>query len=83
MVKTKVRSIRDSLPIDIVIAHKTGYSGADIDGVVAANNDIGIMQLPNGKRFLFAIFITNSHEKSDENYSIISQIASIIYKHNK
>ena len=83
MVKTKAGSIRDSLPVDIIIAHKTGYSGADIDGVVAANNDIGIMQLPNGKRFLFAIFITNSHEKSDENYRIISQIASIIYKHNK
>lgn len=79
MSETYTGSIRDSLPKETIIAHKTGFSGISKDGIIAANNDIGIMVLPNGKRVIFSIFISESTESPQETYKIISKIASTIY----
>lgn len=81
MSKSYTGSIRDSLPKGITIAHKTGFSGVGEDGIVAANNDIGIMRLPNNRDIIFSIFITESKESPQETYKIISQIAATIYSY--
>lgn len=81
MSQTYTSSIRDSLPKGVTIAHKSGFSGVSKEGVIAANNDIGIMVLSNGRRILFSIFITQSKESPQETYVIISQIAAAIYNY--
>ncbi len=83
MEQTFTGSIRDSIPREVVVAHKTGFSGAGTDGIIQANNDIGIMRLPNGKEIAFAILITEAEEDSPTTYKLIAQIGAIIYNHYK
>ncbi len=67
--------LRGLLPKGTIIAHKTGSSGANKDGLTAAVNDIGIVFLPNGKYFFVSIFVTNSKENAETNEKIIADIA--------
>jgi len=71
---TGPNKIKGLLPRGTVVAHKTGYSGSK-DGVVAATNDVGIVQLPNGEAFAIAVFVTNSREDEKTNDALIAQIA--------
>lgn len=80
MANTTSGSAKDIIPKDIIVAHKTGFSGVNDKGVTAANNDIGIMVLPNGKRVAYAIFISDSLEEQSSNYRLIAQIVSLIYQ---
>jgi beta-lactamase class A len=57
------------------VAHKTGYSGVNSDGITTATNDIGIVTLPDGKRFAIAVFVTKTHEAESINESIIASLA--------
>lgn len=83
MSRSYTGTIRDSLPRGITIAHKSGFSGVGEDGIIAANNDIGIMRLPNNREIIFSIFITESKESPQESYKIISRIAATIYSYYK
>lgn len=78
MANTSTGSIRRLLPDDIVIVYKTGNSGAK-DGIVAAQNCVGIIELANGNHIAFAIFITASKESSETNLDIIAQIGRAIF----
>lgn len=78
MANTSTGSIRRLLPTDITIVYKTGYSGAR-DGVVAAQNCVGIIELANGNKIAFAIFITDSKENTDTNLDIIAKIGKAIF----
>ena len=71
---TGPNKIKGLLPKGTLVAHKTGYSGAK-DGVVAATNDIGVVQLPNGEAFAIAVFVTNSRENEKTNDGLIAQIS--------
>lgn len=72
---TGAQSIRGFLPAQTIIAHKTGSSGTNKEGVTAALNDIGIVFLPNGKYFYLSVFVGNSKENAETNQKIIAQIA--------
>lgn len=72
---TGAKRLKGTLPIGTVVAHKTGTSGADNKGLSAATNDIGIIVMPNGKRFAISVFITNSRESEATNDEIIADIA--------
>ena len=67
--------IKGQLPANTVVAHKTGTSGANKDGLSAAVNDIGIVFMPNGKYFFISVFVTNSTENADTNEKIIADIS--------
>lgn len=67
--------IKGRLPKGTVVAHKTGSSGANKEGLTAAVNDIGIVFLPNGRHFFISVFVTNSKENADTNEKIIADIA--------
>ena len=70
-------SIKNLLPSNINVGYKTGNSGVGPNGVIAAQNCVGIMD--NGtKKIAFAIFITDSKEDKETNMNIIAQIGEII-----
>lgn len=79
MVETSTGSIKKKLPKGAVVAHKTGTSGYNKEGVSAATNDVGIMVLPSGKRVAFVIFITNSREPVEITADVIADIALLLY----
>ena len=70
-------SIRRFLPKETIIAHKTGHSGKNEDGLYAARNDIGIVFLPDGSHFYLSVFVGNSMESSEETEKIIADIAKL------
>ncbi len=67
--------IKGQLPRGTIVAHKTGSSGTNDEGITAASNDIGIVTLPNGKHFAIAVFVSNSKETEETNEKIISEIS--------
>jgi beta-lactamase class A len=67
--------LKGQLPKGTIVAHKTGSSGANKDGLTAAVNDIGIVFLPNGKHYFISVFVTNSREDADTNEKIIADIS--------
>jgi beta-lactamase class A len=76
---TGLKRLKGLLPSDVVIAHKTGYSGANKEGVMAAVNDVGIVTLPNGQHFAIAVFITNTTENLETSERIIAEIAKMAW----
>jgi len=71
--------IKGQLPEATIVAHKTGSSGTNDEGITAAANDIGIITLPNGKHLALSVFVTNSKENDESNEKIISDIAKVTW----
>lgn len=69
------KRIRGLLPPGTIVAHKTGTSDTNVEGITAAINDIGIVTLPGGKHFAISIFVSNSKENEEENEKIIANIS--------
>jgi beta-lactamase class A/beta-lactamase class A VEB len=67
--------LKGELPKGTIVAHKTGYSGTNKEGITAAFNDIGIVFLPNGEYFIISVFVTDSKENNDINAKIIADIS--------
>jgi beta-lactamase class A len=67
--------LKGQLPAGTVVAHKTGTAGTDDStGITEAFNDVGIVQLPNGKHFAIAVFVANSRQSSSENAAVVAHI---------
>jgi beta-lactamase class A len=77
--KTGAKRIKGKLPNGTIVAHKTGWSGTNKEGITAAVNNIGIVFLPNGRYFYMCAFITDSSENMDTNENIIASIARDAY----
>lgn len=77
MVKTVVgpNRIKGKLPKSVEIAHRPGSSFTNDVGLTAAINDVGIVQLPNGKYFAIAVFVYNTTEKYIVAEEMIAAIA--------
>jgi beta-lactamase class A len=52
--------MRGLIPADAIVAHKTGTSDTNSEGLTAATNDVGILTLPNGQQVALVIFVSNS-----------------------
>jgi len=72
---TGPRRIKGLLPSGTKVAHKTGSSGSNKDGLTAANNDVGIVTLPNGKHFAIVVFVSNSTKDEKVTDNIIAEIS--------
>ncbi len=59
MTETSTGSVKSQIPQDVIVAHKTGSAFFPGSNVV---NDIGVMQMPDNRTILYAIFIMNSKE---------------------
>jgi beta-lactamase class A/beta-lactamase class A VEB len=77
--ETGVNRLKGLLPEGTIVAHKTGSSGTNEEGITAAVNDIGIVFLPNGKHFIISVFVTDSKENDETNEKIIADIAKVTW----
>lgn len=76
---TGPKRIKGLLPAGTIVAHKTGSSGSNEEGVMGALNDVGIVTLPNGNHFAIVVFISNA--TADENVceNIIAEITKVVW----
>ena len=73
--ETGKNRIKGQLPGNTVVAHKTGTSGTNKEGLTAAVNDMGIVFLPGGRYFFISVFVTSSTENTGSNEKIIADIS--------
>ena len=77
---TGLNKIVEQLPKSVKVAHKTGSSGKNNEGLTGAENDIAIITLPNGKTYAIAIFVSDSTESYDVNCKMISDISKVVFE---
>ena len=77
--ETGQNRLKGLLPKGTMVAHKTGSSGVNKEGLTAAVNDIGIVFLPNGQQYFISVFVTKSTENTETNEKIIADISKIIW----
>ncbi|KFE98115.1 beta-lactamase [Chryseobacterium formosense] len=77
--KTGMNKLVEQLPKNTPVAHKTGASGKYDDDLTVAENDMGIVTLPNGKHYAIAVFVNNSTETDVVNCKMISDISKIVW----
>ncbi|UHO39784.1 CGA/CIA family class A beta-lactamase [Chryseobacterium capnotolerans] len=77
--KTGANKIVEQLPKGTPAAHKTDSSGRKDNSLTIAENDMGIITLPNGKHYAIAIYVSNSKESEAENCKIISNISKAVW----
>lgn len=73
-------SVNRLVPKTVTFARKTGYSGANSQGIIAAQNDVGIIEFEDGRRVAYAIFLTDSTLGTDAGYDVLAQIGKAIWK---
>ena len=74
-------SMKSYLPVNTVIAHKTGHSGKNGKGITGAQNDIGIIFLPNGNYYYLSILISDSKEANEVNQKLIAGITKLTFNY--
>lgn len=81
MVETKTgeKRIKGKLPAGTVVAHKTGTSGTNEEGITAAINDVGIIVLPTGERIAISVLVSNSKESQEVNEEIIANVSKLVW----
>lgn len=72
--KTGPARIRGGLPAGTKLAHKTGL-GLTMDGVNHATNDIGIVTLPDGRRFAIAVYLAGSRADAKTRFGAHAAVA--------
>jgi beta-lactamase class A len=78
---TGLNKMVEQLPKGTPVARKTGASGKNDAGLTGAENEIGIVTLPNGKHYAIAVFVSNSTETDAVNCKIISDVSKIVWDH--
>ncbi len=76
---TGPKRIKGLLPEGTVVAHKTGSSGEDENGIAAATNDAGIVQLDDGSGFVIVVFVSDAAADEETRDKVIAQIAKTVY----
>ena len=76
---TGTTKIVAQLPVGTPVAHKTGSSGKDKTGLTVAENDIGIVTLPNGKHYAISVFVSDSMESEETNTRMIADISKLVF----
>ncbi len=71
--------IKGALPENTVVAHKTGTSNTNTEGLTAATNDVGILTLPNGQHIALAVFVNDSMEPNATNEKIIALLSKVVF----
>lgn len=77
LVETSVglNRIKGKLPKETEVAHRTGSSFTNKEGLTGAINDIGIVKLPDGNYFIISVFVHNTTERYKDGEEIIADIA--------
>ena len=64
-----------------VIGHKTGSGDRNSTGALIGTNDIGFVQLPDGRHYTIAVFVKDSQESLQETERIIAEASDIVYRY--
>jgi beta-lactamase class A len=72
---TGPKRIKGLLPAGTIVAHKTGSSPTNAEGLSPATNDVGIITLPNGKHLAIAVMVCNSTDDEATREGTIAKIA--------
>jgi len=72
---TGPKRLKGLLPAGTVVAHKTGTSPTNAEGLSPSTNDVGIITLPNGKHLAIAVFVCNSTNDEATREGVIAKIA--------
>lgn len=67
--------IKGLLPKNARVAHKTGLSDTNAEGVTAATNDVGILTLPNGEHVAVVIFVSNTTADEKTRDGVMAKVA--------
>jgi beta-lactamase class A len=78
---TGLNKMVEQLPKNTPVARKTGSSGKNDAGLTGAENEIGIITLPNGKHYALAVFVSNSTETDTINCRMISDISREVWEY--
>ena len=65
---------------DAVIGHKTGTGDHNLKGELIGINDIGFVSLPDGRRYVIAVFVKDSEESAEDTEQIIADISAAVYR---
>jgi beta-lactamase class A len=71
--------VKGLLPRAAIVGHKPGTSGTSKDGFTATTNDVGIVQLPDKRRFAIVLFICNSTADQTTREDTMAKITRVIY----
>lgn len=77
--KTGQSRIPALLPQNTIVGHKTGTGDKTSEGTYRGINDIGFIELPNGKHIFIAIFCDEAKMTIREAEAIIAEIARMAY----
>lgn len=75
---TGPRRLRGMLPPGCTVAHKTGSSGTDEEGVAAATNDVGVIRFPDGRCVAVAVFLKDSRASDVARDRVIALVGHAI-----
>uniref|UniRef100_UPI002586967E class A beta-lactamase n=1 Tax=uncultured Chryseobacterium sp. TaxID=259322 RepID=UPI002586967E len=78
---TGLNKMVEQLPENTPVARKTGASGKNNAGLTGAENEIGIVTLPNGRHYALAVFVSNSTETDTVNCRMISDISKEVWEY--
>ena len=73
---TGAHRLKAGLPPGAILAHKTGTS-ATVLGLTPATNDIGIVTLPGGRRFVIAAYLAGSTATETAREALIADAARL------
>ncbi len=76
---TGPKRIKGLLPAGTIVAHKTGTSPTNSEGLSPATNDVGIITLPNGKHLAIAVFVCNATDDEATREGVIAKITKAAY----
>lgn len=70
--------LKGLLAKNIIVAHKTGTSGTNNDGITAATNDVGIIVLSATQHIAIAVFVSDAEANESVRENVIAQIALLV-----
>lgn len=76
---TGIKRMKGKLPPNVKVAHRTGTSFTNSDGMTGAVNDFGIIELPDKKNIYIAVFVQDTFESFEDSEEIIADIAKATY----
>lgn len=71
--------IKGQLPPGTIVAHKTGTSDTNGQGITAATNDIGIITLPSGRHYTIVVYVSDYRGGVAKGEHIIATISKMIW----
>ncbi len=73
--------IKAALKPGMTLAHKTGTGFALPDGTLTADNDAGVITLPDGRRIYIAVLVKDSKLGADGNARLMREIAEAVIEY--